>query len=128
VELHSYAVQSNVPEEKLVSRLHELYPETAAARVVAQRVLSRADCPLFGPGDHLRRPGVVTPQTGLVLAGDGIRMDLPVALMERAATTGWSAANQLLSQWGIAGHSLCTVPTRGRSALLRRLAARERHP
>ena len=30
---------------------------------------------------------------GLALAGDGVRIDLPVALMERAATTGWSAAN-----------------------------------
>ena len=53
---------------------------------------------------------MATPQPGLVLAGDGIRIDLPVALMERAATTGWSAANQLLESWGLAGHELCTVP------------------
>jgi carotenoid phi-ring synthase / carotenoid chi-ring synthase len=52
-------------------------------------------------------------------------VDLPVALMERAATTGWSAANRLLSSWGIAGHELYTVPTRGRSALLRRMAERQ---
>jgi isorenieratene synthase len=64
----------------------------------------------------------VSPHPGLMLAGDGIRIDLPVALMERAATTGWSAANRLLSGWGLAGHPLHTVPTRGRSALLRRLA------
>ena len=62
-----------------------------------------------------------------MLAGDGIRVDLPVALMERAATTGWSAANQLLAQWGLAGHPLCTVPTRGRSALLRRLVVGRRN-
>ena len=58
----------------------------------------------------------------LVLAGDGIRIDLPVALMERAATTGWSAANHLLGGFGLAGHPLQTVPNRGRSTLLRRLA------
>ena len=58
----------------------------------------------------------------------GIRIDLPVALMERAATTGWEAANALLAQWGIAGHDLYTVPTRGRSTVLRRLAALERRP
>ncbi|MGB7142593.1 MAG: isorenieratene synthase, partial [Mycobacterium sp.] len=46
--------------------------------------------------------------------------------MERAATTGWTAANQILAQWGLAGHELCTVPTQGRSALLRYLAGRER--
>jgi carotenoid phi-ring synthase / carotenoid chi-ring synthase len=60
----------------------------------------------------------------VVLAGDGIRIDLPVALMERAATTGWSAANHLLEQWGVAGHPLQTVPNRGRSLLLRSLATR----
>ncbi|MBV8346454.1 MAG: FAD-dependent oxidoreductase [Mycolicibacterium sp.] len=126
VELHSYAVpDTSVAErvgERLADRLHSLYPETRQAGVVAERILHRDDCPHFGPGDHAHRPGVATPHPGLVLAGDGIRIDLPVALMERAATTGWSAANQLLQHWGVAGHPLHTVPTRGRSALLRRLA------
>ena len=62
-----------------------------------------------------------------MLAGDGIRIDLPVALMERAATTGWSAANGLLAHYGLAGHALHTVPVQGRSGALRRLA-RERQP
>ena len=66
---------------------------------------------------------MVTNTPGLVLAGDGVRIDLPVALMERAATTGWSAANRLLSDWGLAGHPLYTVPTQGRNAVLRRFAA-----
>jgi isorenieratene synthase len=90
--------------------------------------LWRNDCPLFAPGAYARRPTVATPQRGLVLAGDGIRVDLPVALMERAATTGWSAANSLLADWGVTGHALHTVPTRGRLALLRWLATRERRP
>ena len=68
----------------------------------------------------------MTPQPGLVLAGDGIRIDLPVALMERAATTGWEAGNHLLARWGLAGHDLYTVPTQGRSAVLRSLALRQR--
>ncbi|WP_068176079.1 FAD-dependent oxidoreductase [Mycobacterium sp. UM_CSW] len=122
VELHSYAASSQSPDRAAIGRLHQLYPETAGARVAYERVLRRDDCPLFAPGTFPQRPTVATPQPGLVLAGDGIRVDLPVALMERAATTGWSAANQLLASWGIAGHALCTVPTRGRSALLRSLA------
>jgi hypothetical protein len=44
--------------------------------------------------------------------------------MERAASTGWHAANCLLARWGLAGHELYTVPNRGRVALLRWLAAR----
>ena len=126
VELHSYAVQSAQPQTAMLSRLHELYPETAGARVVHEQMLYHRDCPLFAPGSHAQRPGVTTPLPGLLLAGDGVRIDLPVALMERAATTGWTAANQILTQWGLAGHTLYTVPTQGRSALLRFLASRER--
>ncbi len=125
VELHSYAATSETSAAAGVGRLHKLYPETAAARVVHERELRRSDCPLFAPGTYFRRPTVATPQPGLALAGDGIRVDLPVALMERAATTGWSAANRLLASWGLAGHELRTVPTRGRSALLRSLAERQ---
>ena len=125
VELHSYAAGAESPGEAAIARLHQLYPETAPARVRFERELRRGDCPLFAPGTYALRPTVVTPQPGLVLAGDGIRVDLPVALMERAATTGWSAANRLLASWGLAGHQLCTVPIRGRSALLRSLAERQ---
>jgi isorenieratene synthase len=111
-----------------MARLREVYPETRAAHIVAESAHVRQDCPLPGPGTFARRPPVATPFGGLVLAGDGIRVDLPVALMERAATTGWHAANCLLARWGLAGHELYTVPTRGRFAPLRWLARRERRP
>jgi isorenieratene synthase len=124
VELHSYALASAPDSPAAMQQLHQLYPETAEANVLCERVLHRSDCPLFEPGSHARRPRITTPQPGLVLAGDGIRIDLPVALMERAATTGWSAANRLLTQWGLAGHALQTVPNQGRSAPLRWLATR----
>ncbi len=131
VELHAYAVGDAPPaavraatERELPARLHELYPETADAGIVADRVVWHADCPLFPPGGFPRRVTVDTPVDGLVLAGDGVRVDLPVALMERAATTGFVAANRLLSRWGVAGHDVVTVPTRGRGPVLRALAAR----
>lgn len=127
VELHSYAVTDGEDEvvERLPARMRELYPETTAAEIVGERVLCRQDCPRFAPGDFARRPTVATPHPGLALAGDGIRIDLPVALMERAATTGWSAANLLLQRFGLTGHDLQSVPTRGRLAPLRRLAERQ---
>ncbi len=128
VEVHSYSVVDPPPfeglREKMLGRLHQLYPETARAGIVAERILFKQDCPLFSPGSFARRPTVDTPVPGLKLAGDGIRIDLPVALMERAATTGWTAANQLLADWGVSGHTLHTVPVQGRSPLLRRLAER----
>ncbi|UGT72377.1 FAD-dependent oxidoreductase [Nocardia gipuzkoensis] len=136
VELHAYAVAEGTPpdaarqavRDRLLARLYEIYPETAEARIVGESILWRQDCPRFAPGDFARRPGVSTPHPRLVLAGDGIRVDLPVALMERAATTGWIAANTLLRQWAGAGHDLQTVPSHGRSAILRTLATRQRTP
>jgi isorenieratene synthase len=133
IELHAYAVADEIPRdaardevrERLLTRLHRIYPETAEARIVGENILWRKDCPRFAPGDFARRPGVSTPHPRLVLAGDGIRVDLPVALMERAATTGWIAANTLVRQWAGAGHSLQTVPHQGRSAILRTLATRK---
>ncbi|MEU0541383.1 FAD-dependent oxidoreductase [Nocardia sp. NPDC005978] len=134
VELHAYAVAETVPEpreraairDRLLARLHAMYPETAAATIVGESMLWRQDCPRFSPGDFAPRPGVQTPHPRLMLAGDGIRADLPVALMERAATTGWMAANALLREWGAAGHTLHSVPAQGRSTFLRTLATRER--
>lgn len=128
VELHSYAVTGprDGLDARMLARLHELYPEVKGANVVHERTLVRQDCPRFAPGDHAVRPTVATPHPAVMLAGDGIRVDLPVALMERAATTGWSAANGLLALYGVAGHQLHTVPVQGRSGALRRLAQRER--
>lgn len=126
VELHAYAA-TEPPDAipgLLLKRLHEIYPETESATVIDERVLCRDDCPSFTPGAFAGRPGVGTPVPWLALAGDGIRIDLPVALMERAATTGWAAANALLANFGITGHALTTVPTEGRSAVLRWLAGR----
>jgi isorenieratene synthase len=129
VELHAYAADDAgayraATRDRTLARMRELYPETKFARVVAESVLWRQDCPLFGTGDFQRRPRVRTPFGGLMLAGDGIRIDLPTALMERAATTGWHAANCLLARWGLAGHDLYTVPVRGRVGPLHWLATR----
>ena len=51
-----------------------------------------------------------------MLAGDCLRTDLPVALMERAATTGWQAANALLEGWGVRGHDLLSPPRTARAS------------
>jgi len=131
VEVHSYSVMDPPPfdglRETMLSRLHQIYPETARAGIVSERILFKQDCPLFSPGSHAGRPTVDTPVPGLMLAGDGIRIDLPVALMERAATTGWTAANRLLSGWGVSGHTLYTVPVKGRSPILHWLAEKGMH-
>lgn len=122
VELHAYACapdlavdspQQHAVVDRLIAELHRVYPETATASEIAREVLVRDDCTLIGPTGWASRPGVVTPAPRLVLAGDWVRCDYPVALMERAATTGFLAANALLADWGVTGHDLWTVPMRG---------------
>jgi isorenieratene synthase len=102
---------------QLLAGLRRIYPELELATIVAEEWLVNDDCPLWGTDPWAQRPTVRTPHPRIVLAGDGIRCDFPVALMERAATTGFLAANKLLSSYGLAGHDLWTVPTRSRHAL-----------
>ncbi|MGQ4266945.1 FAD-dependent oxidoreductase [Nocardiopsis changdeensis] len=126
VELHAYALPEGCDPDRERERLWEqavaVYPELASAGVVDARHELRADCPLFTPGSYRDRPGTATPDPFLVMAGDHVRTGLPVALMERAAAGGLLAANALLSRWGLPGHTLWTVPRRGRLAPARALA------
>ncbi|CAM5261071.1 FAD-dependent oxidoreductase [Streptomyces griseomycini] len=126
VELHAYAVPPEASREteqkRLIDQLHRVYPETRGAGIVDARHEWRSDCPLFPVGGYADRPTVRTPDPGVVVAGDLVRTDLPVALMERAATTGFLAANALLERWGVRGQTVWTVPDRGRGAVLRALA------
>jgi carotenoid phi-ring synthase / carotenoid chi-ring synthase len=122
LELHAYALPAETNQAKLQqvlrAELGRVYPETIGAGVVADEWLIKDDCPLIDTRPWKLRPQVVTPDSRLVLAGDGIRCDLPVALMERAATTGFLAANHLLATWDLRGHDLWTVPMRGRHRII----------
>jgi isorenieratene synthase len=137
VELHAYALEipaseTSAPEtsalatppgqscehrravrEDLLADLRSVYPETAELPILAEELLIEDDCPLVTTSPWEHAPGVRTPLPGLVLAGDRIRCEHPIALMERAATTGFLAANALLADWGVAGHELTLPPQRG---------------
>lgn len=139
VELHAYAADpARDPDlagpercgldldrlrSRLLGALHEVYPETRSLGVVQEELLVEDDCGLVGTGPWRDRLTVETPYPGLVLAGDGLRVDWPIALMERAATTGVLAANRLLEGWGVQGDDVWTVPLQG---LLRRGRGRRR--
>ncbi|WP_129358734.1 FAD-dependent oxidoreductase [Rothia uropygioeca] len=125
VELHAYALDEPVDEPSLQRRLRDelsrVYPETRTASIMDDVLLIENDCPLVGLEPWEDRPEVRTPHPSLVLAGDTIRCEYPVALMERAATTGWQAANALLEGWAVQGHELWTPPLASRHAYPRTL-------
>ncbi len=117
VELHGYAVPEEMSEaemrEDLRANAFACYPELREARVVDEVFLIRRDCPAFFPGSHANRPTVETPIDGLALAGDFVRTPFPSALMERAAATGFMAANHLAARWDARPEPIWSVPPRG---------------
>jgi len=117
VELHAYGLPPDMGEadlqRELLAGLHQLYPELRGARVLEERFLLRQDCPAFTPGSFASRPGVDTPSPRVALAGDFVRLPFPTALMERATSAGFLAANHLLAGWDIQGEALWSVPGKG---------------
>jgi len=124
VELHAYAVPEGTPEAEIRDAmrrgLREAYPETADARVVHETFRMDRDCPAFPPGGHVTRPGVATPEDGLALAGDFVRLEFPTALMERAVASGFLAANHVLRRWDVRPEPVWSVPRFGPLASRRR--------
>ncbi|MBB4902158.1 hypothetical protein FHS37_006250 [Streptomyces griseostramineus] len=100
VELHAHALPDDADPDRVRTRVAQgtrrVCPEAADAEVVDERHELHADCPLFPVGGFGDRPTATTPDPRLVLAGGLVRVDPPVALMERAATSGFQAANALL--------------------------------
>ncbi|KAB7743933.1 FAD-dependent oxidoreductase [Nostocoides sp. F2B08] len=121
VEVHAYAVPTAADpathaelKETLRRELARIWPETDGMTVVHEEWLVHDDCVLVGLEPWADRAGVTTPDPRLVLAGDAVRADLPVALMERAAVTGVQAADHLLASFGRTGHGVWSVPTSSR--------------
>ena len=132
VELHAYALPPSHHQDEalvrsdLLEQLHGVYPETRDARILDERLLLRADCPSFEVGSYAGRLPVATPHPRVVLAGDHVRLGFPTALMERAVTSGFLAANELLSPLGVAPEPIWSVPTRGILASLQAWQRRRR--
>ncbi|MCM0621823.1 FAD-dependent oxidoreductase [Nocardioides sp. BSK12Z-4] len=119
VEMHAYAVPASDAADReqlqkvLWEELLRIHPSLGAGEVRGEEWLVREDCPLVGLDEWASRPGVVTPDERVVLAGDGVRCELPVALMERAATTGTQAGAHFLAAFGVASPSTWTPPMGG---------------
>lgn len=117
VELHAYGVDPSLDDDAirrdLLQGLHTAYPETREARIVEDRYLRRQDCPSFRPGTHRSRPGPITSMPGIYLAGDFVRVPFPSALMERAVTSGFLAANAIVDGRRLPAEPIRVPPTRG---------------
>ncbi len=117
VELHAYAAPDGIGAEDAADRmwaeLTALWPEVGGLRVLDRETRVGLDAPGFLPGSDATRPGVRTGEESLLLAGDWVRLPFASALMERAATTGVLAANDVLTRAGARAEPVTAVRPRG---------------
>lgn len=119
VELHAYAIAPKDirPEEEIkatmLQELHTMFPETREAKLLHELFMLQSNFSRWAPGDHARRPGIETPFSNFFLAGDWVKVDAPVFLMEAAAFTGRMAANLIFRQESLKPIPLPVVPMKG---------------
>lgn len=119
VETHCYALDDALATDP--ERVHDvalaeagtILPELAGARVVRRDVQLLDNMTNYPVGAQARRPGTETPFASLLLAGDWVRIDLPLELMERANVSGRLAANRVLAREGVRRVAITTPPVRG---------------
>ena len=98
VELHAYALPEGTAEVDLRQRscwpsCTGVYPETAASTWCTTSGSSRPTACSWGSSRGGHDPACARPTRGCCSPATRVRCDLPVALMERAATTGFMAAD-----------------------------------
>ena len=117
LEFHSYALPDGFEESAVIKTFWDeacgYLPHLAHARLVHSELQVKKDFTALHTGLYRDRPGVVTPFSGLVFAGDWVKLPRPAMLMEAAATAGLLAANSILSSYQLREEALFSVPPRG---------------
>lgn len=119
VELHAYAIapEDIRPEaeirEVMLEEMHRMFPETRTASVLYDVFMQQDNFTRWAPGDHGNRPETETPFRNLMLAGDWVKVDAPVFLMEAAVFTGRLAVNAISRQESLRSTPLPIVSMEG---------------
>ncbi len=123
VELHAYCYKEKEfpTQEALLTtfeqELYEIVPALRGATILHRELVNQKNFSGFPPGSYARRPTSATAVANLFLAGDWVKMPFPCALMERAVSSGFLAANEILSREGLQRRTLYSVQPRGVLAL-----------
>lgn len=119
VELHAYAIApedmqpDGVIRETMLKEMHLMFPETRNAGILYDVYMQQRNFTRWAPGDHAKRPVSETPLENLCIAGDWVKVDAPVFLMEAAVFTGRLAANAICRKEALKPTPLPIVPMNG---------------
>jgi len=117
LELHCYAVPDDLEEEaihaQMLEELAHFFPHTRGQRIIREYMQINKNFSAFHVGMRAARPVTETGVPGFYLAGDWVKLGLPVMLMEAAYTSGVLAANAVLRESGLREQQVWSVPPRG---------------
>ncbi len=117
LELHSYAIPDDVDDGQvrgaLLTELSTFFPVARTARVLGDHLAIRDDFTARHVGMARHRPGTITDDDRIVLAGDWVELPIPALLMEGACSSGIYAANAIAAQKEVSADSIWSVPLRG---------------
>ena len=116
-ELHSYALNNNFSEtevrKQLLVEFESYFPEMKNHKIKYEYLQVRDDFTAFHTSLFKNRPGFKTSIENLYLAGDWVKLDCPVMLMEAAATSAMFSANDILKKENLREIPIYSVPLKG---------------
>jgi len=119
VELPAYCYkEKEFPNQEALlttfeQELYEVVPALRGATILHRELVNQKNFSGFPPHSYDQRPTSATPVPNLFLAGDWVKMPFPCALMERAVSSGFWAANEIISREGLQRRPLYSVHPRG---------------
>lgn len=117
-ELHSYSLPDDLNDEtaikqQLLQEFFHYFPELKDIKIRHEFFQHRNDFPAFHLNQYKNRPTAKTEVPNLFLAGDWVKLPVPVMLMEAAYTSGAMAANNIFTQEGLQENQLESVALKG---------------
>lgn len=124
VELHAYCYkEAEFPTQQdllntFEAELYEVVPSLKNANLLHRQLVNQKNFAGFPPGSFGDRPSSATSVPNLLFAGDWVKMPFPCGLMERAVSSGFLAANEILHREGSQQRVLYTVQPKGILSIL----------
>lgn len=119
VELHAYCYkEKKFPHQQALlttfeEELYEIVPSLKEATMLHRELVNQKNFSGYPPGSYAERPETACGVANLIFAGDWVKMPFPCGLMERAISSGFLAANEILHREGLQRRSLFSVNPEG---------------